>query len=235
MTKQEFLNDLGGKLSEGMSRQELMSQLQYYAGYIDGEKARGKSEEEAIEDLGDPILIARTILESPREEDTFFGHIVQSEEEAYFEGSYQGENQLTTAEIKAAAAADEMPDREVERSDDEAESEAEETSENEADETEEADADEAEGADARGEADSANETAKRAEAHMKEDQKVKTGFMLDEAGKFRWDLFGVLLGLLLALTAVIYLAVKVLSALGPVLIGILVAGIIAYFVYRSLH
>ncbi len=231
MTKQEFLNDLGGKLSEGMSRQELMSQLQYYAGYIDGEKARGKTEEEAIEDLGDPILIARTILESPREEDAFFGHIIQSEEEAYFEGSYQGENQRSTAEIKAAVGAD-VPLGELSEeivSNEEADAEDDTDTEAEAD-MPDVDADETETSEKTEETENVHQ---HVETH--EHAGSKNGFMLDENGKFRWDLFGVILALVLVLTAIIYIAVRVLSALGPVLIGILIAGVIAYFVYRSLH
>ncbi|MCR5294814.1 MAG: DUF1700 domain-containing protein [Lachnospiraceae bacterium] len=66
MTKQEFIDALSAKLSEDLDETSVYNEMQYYAGYIDAELARGRSEEEIIGELGDPILIARNISESPR-------------------------------------------------------------------------------------------------------------------------------------------------------------------------
>lgn len=107
MRKQEFLHALGDKLKEGMTSAQILSQVRYYEGYIDGEIAKGKTEEEAVEDLGDPILIARNILESPREDDdSVFGTFVQDQEDAYEEGNYQGENQHSEEEVRQAVKED---------------------------------------------------------------------------------------------------------------------------------
>ena len=67
MTRQEFISTLGAKLSEEFSTAEVLSQIQYYQGYIDGEMRKGKTEEEILDELGDPMLIPKTILESPRD------------------------------------------------------------------------------------------------------------------------------------------------------------------------
>ena len=95
MTRQEFINALGAKLCEELPPAEVSSQIQYYQGYLDGEIARGRSEEEAVEALGDPHLIAKTIIESPRQETLFGGG--QSQADAYFEGAYQAENESDSA------------------------------------------------------------------------------------------------------------------------------------------
>jgi uncharacterized membrane protein len=89
MTKEEFLNALGNKLSEDLSGSEIASELRYYEGYIDAEVSRGKSEEEATEQLGDPILIARNIVESPRNS---YGYREATYEQGYEEAAYQQAN-----------------------------------------------------------------------------------------------------------------------------------------------
>ncbi len=232
MNKQEFLTDLGNKLAEGLSRQEIMSQLQYYAGYIDGEKARGKSEEEAIEDLGDPILIARNILESPREEDSFFGSGLQDAEDAYFEGSYQGENQRSTEEIKAAVKENVplgvLTEEEIRR-----DTASEETSDTASEDSEQAETSADEEAESGSESFSAADTDAQKRREPQEDTSRSGGFMTDADGNFRWDLFGLLLGMILVLTAVIYVAVRVLTSVPPVLIIILIAAAAVFFYFRA--
>lgn len=92
MTKKEFIEALALKLSEELDAAETASQIRYYEGYLDGEVARGHTEEEAVEALGDPNLIAKTIIEMPRE-DGFFGRTVPSESDSYYEGAFQAENE----------------------------------------------------------------------------------------------------------------------------------------------
>lgn len=62
MKKTEFLKEMGNKLQESMTRQEIEEQVRYYSDYIDSEVTKGKRESEVLEELGDPILIARNIL-----------------------------------------------------------------------------------------------------------------------------------------------------------------------------
>lgn len=64
MNRKEFLTALANKLREGMTSSRIEEQIRYYSGYIDGEMARGRSEEEVLEELGDPVLLARTLLDA---------------------------------------------------------------------------------------------------------------------------------------------------------------------------
>ena len=66
MNKEEFLQGLSEKLSEDLSPGDVEEQVAYYRGYIDGELKKGRTEEEATFELGDPILIARNLVESPQ-------------------------------------------------------------------------------------------------------------------------------------------------------------------------
>ncbi len=67
MTKQEFLERmrqaLNGKVSSGL----VMENLRYYEEYINVEIRKGRSEEEVLNELGDPRLLARTIAETSSE------------------------------------------------------------------------------------------------------------------------------------------------------------------------
>lgn len=64
MNKAQFLEILGQKLSEELPRNRVISNLQYYESYIDGAIRAGKSEREVLEELGDPYMIAHTILDT---------------------------------------------------------------------------------------------------------------------------------------------------------------------------
>lgn len=63
MTKQEFLETLGKILKRELSETETQENLHYYDSYIAQECAKGKTEQQVLEELGDPRLIARTILQ----------------------------------------------------------------------------------------------------------------------------------------------------------------------------
>lgn len=64
MNKQEFLNELERSLRGKVDEAELDRQVQYYSSYIKSEMDAGKSEAEVLESLGDPRLIARTIVQT---------------------------------------------------------------------------------------------------------------------------------------------------------------------------
>ncbi len=64
MTKQEFLEKLRLALNGRVSPAQLMENLSYYEDYINTEIRKGKGEEEVLAGLGDPRLIARTIVET---------------------------------------------------------------------------------------------------------------------------------------------------------------------------
>ena len=64
MTKYEFLNDLKASLIGNVSGQIINENMQYYDEYISGEVRKGKTERETLDELGDPRLIARTIIDT---------------------------------------------------------------------------------------------------------------------------------------------------------------------------
>ena len=64
MNTGEFLSRLEDALRGKVSNQVIEANLQYYRDYITGEIRKGRTEEQVMDDLGDPRLIARTIIET---------------------------------------------------------------------------------------------------------------------------------------------------------------------------
>ena len=64
MNKEAFIDTLRRALYGKVSDYELTDHVSYYEDYIRQEMNRGRSEQEVLEELGDPRLIARTILET---------------------------------------------------------------------------------------------------------------------------------------------------------------------------
>ena len=64
MTKAEFLEMMEQKLTGELDEHTVGKTLRYYSEYIDSEMRKGKTEQEVMEDLGSPLLIARTILDT---------------------------------------------------------------------------------------------------------------------------------------------------------------------------
>ena len=58
MNTGEFLNRLEDALRGKVSNQVIEANLQYYRDYITGEIRKGRTEEQVMDDLGDPRLIA---------------------------------------------------------------------------------------------------------------------------------------------------------------------------------
>lgn len=64
MTKYEFLNRLQEALEGEVTQGIINENINYYSNYIDGEMSKGKSEAEILQQLGEPRLIAKTIIET---------------------------------------------------------------------------------------------------------------------------------------------------------------------------
>lgn len=64
MTKQEFLQGLRSALEGEVPFEAMQENLRYYGEYIDTEKLRGSGEAQVVEALGDPRLIAKTIIDT---------------------------------------------------------------------------------------------------------------------------------------------------------------------------
>jgi len=63
MNKEKFLSSLGEALQGRVSSQVYNETLNYYEEYIATKVREGYSEEEVLEELGDPRLLARTLID----------------------------------------------------------------------------------------------------------------------------------------------------------------------------
>ena len=64
MTRSEFLEKLRSALGNDLRGSVIQENVDYYNNYIQEEVNKGRSEMEVIEELGDPWVIARTIIDS---------------------------------------------------------------------------------------------------------------------------------------------------------------------------
>jgi uncharacterized membrane protein len=64
MSRKEFLDTLSARLTQTLSPEEVAEQVRYYDTYISEKVNNGNTEEEVIARLGDPLLIARTIMDT---------------------------------------------------------------------------------------------------------------------------------------------------------------------------
>lgn len=66
MTRSEFLSELRDALqNESLSAAAITENVNYYNGYISDEVAKGRAENEVLDELGDPWVIAKGIVDSP--------------------------------------------------------------------------------------------------------------------------------------------------------------------------
>ena len=64
MNKKEFLDILYNQLSGRMPEGNVAAHVQYYRNYIEDEQQKGRTETDILNELGDPRLIARTLLDT---------------------------------------------------------------------------------------------------------------------------------------------------------------------------
>ena len=69
MNKEEFLQALRRDLSGDVSPDVLEENMSYYREYIEGEVRKGRSEEEVVEEIGAPRLIAKNIEDTSGPDD----------------------------------------------------------------------------------------------------------------------------------------------------------------------
>lgn len=78
MRREEFLKKLEQSLIGEVSQNEMNEHLRYYREYISGAVSQGREEEEVIEELGGPQLVAKTIIEARN-----YGHDSKQEKYTY--------------------------------------------------------------------------------------------------------------------------------------------------------
>ncbi|MEG0963537.1 MAG: DUF1700 domain-containing protein [Lachnospiraceae bacterium] len=82
MTRQEYIKELRMALQGEVSQSAINEHTQYYETYIIEESRKGKSEEEVMTDLGNPRLIAKTLIDTTEQ----FG---QADGEEQYSDSYE--------------------------------------------------------------------------------------------------------------------------------------------------
>lgn len=89
MSKTEFLNTLRISLNGKISPEQVEDHLTYYRDYIDTRIRTGQEEEEILGSLGDPRLIARSIVEAEGRD----GAVRENRESGYSSSSGTGEKE----------------------------------------------------------------------------------------------------------------------------------------------
>lgn len=92
MNKQEFIDRLRAALNGKIPASQVDENIDYYNDYINVEIRKGRTEEDVMESLGDPRLIARTIIQTNGTSSTAYG----GNGAAYHESAYQGNNYRDT-------------------------------------------------------------------------------------------------------------------------------------------
>jgi len=79
MTKAEFLDALRGKLTGEVPVSEIDRTVRYYDEYISEAVHSGRSEAQVLEELGSPLLIAKTIIDTSMMQEESGGRKAQEE------------------------------------------------------------------------------------------------------------------------------------------------------------
>lgn len=85
MNKQEFIDRLRVALNGKVAPNLVIENVNYYEDYINTEIRKGRAEEEVLQTLGDPRLIARTIAEA-------YGSDSESQSADYYTSDYRNVN-----------------------------------------------------------------------------------------------------------------------------------------------
>lgn len=100
MNKKEFLDILYEQLSGQMPEGNVAAHVQYYRNYIEEEQHKGRSEGDILNELGDPHLIARTLLDT---DSTASGNpqTTGSYSEPYTDNSYNNASSSSRKKVKS--------------------------------------------------------------------------------------------------------------------------------------
>jgi len=86
MDRTEFIDRLQHALSGGVNSSQVAENVRYYREYIDVEIRKGRSEEEVLGSLGDPRLLAKSIIEANKRAGVIEGTNRNYDEETPEEG-----------------------------------------------------------------------------------------------------------------------------------------------------
>ena len=63
MSKEEFLRELEEALAGDVPEAVIRDNVSYYGSYLSQEMAKGRSVKEIVDEIGEPFIIAKTIIE----------------------------------------------------------------------------------------------------------------------------------------------------------------------------
>lgn len=81
MNRSEFIEKLQRVLAGGLDSAQVAENVRYYQEYIDSEVRRGRSEREVLDQLGDPRLLAKSIIEANKRAGASYGSNLEYDEE----------------------------------------------------------------------------------------------------------------------------------------------------------
>ena len=97
MSKEEFLQELAEALAGDVPESVIRDNVSYYGSYLSQEMAKGRTVEEIVGEIGEPFIIAKTIIEhcEASGECSGEGGYESSRQESYYDSGSrsQGENQ----------------------------------------------------------------------------------------------------------------------------------------------
>ncbi len=93
MSREEFLRGLEEALAGEVPASVVRDNLNYYSSYLSQELAKGRTMEEIIEEIGEPRIVARTIIDSTdaaAEAGDYGAYEDRSSRDGYGNGGYSG-------------------------------------------------------------------------------------------------------------------------------------------------
>ena len=87
MDRREFMEKLQRALAGGLSSGMVADNMRFYQEYIDSEISKGRTEEEVLDSLGDPRLLAKSIIEANKRAGDSYGSNREYDEELSGTGS----------------------------------------------------------------------------------------------------------------------------------------------------
>ncbi len=95
MTRTEFMDTLQKTLAGSLNSSTVNENMRYYQEYFDTQIRMGKSEAEVVGELGNPRLLAKTIIEAAKREGR--GGSVDAEYDEIYEDGRQAQNDSDNA------------------------------------------------------------------------------------------------------------------------------------------
>ena len=92
MNRNEFIDKLQRTLAGGLNCNQVADNVRYYQDYIDTEIRKGRSEADVLAGLGDPRLLAKSIIEANKHAGVNEGTNRGYDEEMTADSSYGSEN-----------------------------------------------------------------------------------------------------------------------------------------------